>query len=369
MSPILSIIIPVYNAEQYLPACLKSITEQTFTDYEVILVDDGSNDGSGRLCDALAAEHDGVRTYHQLNQGVSAARNHGLREARGTWVMFVDADDALYADNSLECVMQEATADVDMVVGGCVKVDAAGKEITDNSKTEQQTMDALTYARCLLNSTYGYQGFVWSKLFRRDLILKGKVTFDETLYFCEDQHFVVQYLCVPDVSHIRFDNGLKDYKYFVRSGSAMASLSRGYNPKFFTDFLAYQKMAVLLCARFNDSHVNEMAENNCMGSGYRILGVMQINHVSHNEQKEYISEELRKRDSLNEFECKCQRASIVALREMLGNSSNNEKAEVVYRWMHSSDCRFRYLNVKWKLLYVLSIIMGRRGLALVGNRI
>lgn len=365
----LSIIIPVYNAEAYLVACVKSIVSQTFADYEVLLVDDGSTDRSGSLCDALAAQHAKVRVFHRPHQGLSAARNHGLREAQGEWIMFVDSDDELYDNLSLERFMQETEDGVQMAIAGHVRVDATGKEIIDDSQFERLTMDSQTYARCLLNSTYGYQGYVWAKLFRREIVLSGGVTFDETLSFCEDQHFVVQYLCVPDVKQICFNSNLKIYKYFVRTGSLKSSLRKGYNPKFFSDFLAYQKMASLLHARYNDVTIDELAKNNVLGSGYRVLGMMQIYHASCNEQKDYIVSELCKHDGSSVYEYKCQRSCSIALREMINGRPVKEKAETVYRWMHGDDCHFRYLNGKWKLLYILSVFAGKRGLELVANKI
>ena len=92
-SPKISIIVPVYKVEQYLRRCLDSIVAQTFTDWECILIDDGSPDNSGRICDEYAEKDKRFRVFHQENVGVSAARNKGLDEARGEWIGFVDSDD------------------------------------------------------------------------------------------------------------------------------------------------------------------------------------------------------------------------------------------------------------------------------------
>lgn len=93
--PEISIIVPVYNVEQYLPAALDSLRAQTCPDWEAILVDDGSPDGCGALCDAAARQDARFRVIHQKNAGVGAARNAGLAAARGTYVQFLDSDDAL----------------------------------------------------------------------------------------------------------------------------------------------------------------------------------------------------------------------------------------------------------------------------------
>ena len=112
----LSIIVPVYNAEEYLDRCLVSILEQDFSSYEVILVDDGSTDSSPLICDRYSATDPRFRTIHKENGGVSSARNSGLDLAKGEYVMFVDSDDALIPD-SLEMLFEHMTGQ-DFAVGG-----------------------------------------------------------------------------------------------------------------------------------------------------------------------------------------------------------------------------------------------------------
>ena len=91
--PKISVIVPVYNTEKYLHRCIDSILAQTFTDFELLLIDDGSKDNSGAICDEYAAKDSRVRVFHKENGGVSSARNLGLDNVRGEWVTFVDSDD------------------------------------------------------------------------------------------------------------------------------------------------------------------------------------------------------------------------------------------------------------------------------------
>ena len=91
----ISVIVPIYNVERYLPACLESIVQQFIEDYEAILVNDGSTDSSGVICDEYAAKHPQFRVIHQENQGVASARNRGVSEARGEYILFLDSDDFL----------------------------------------------------------------------------------------------------------------------------------------------------------------------------------------------------------------------------------------------------------------------------------
>jgi len=103
-----SIIVPVYNVQEYLKACVKSVLEQTFDDFELILVDDGSKDQSGTLCDALAEEDPRITAIHQDNLGASAARNHGLRTARGRYILFLDSDDFYPQTDLLENIRKKS---------------------------------------------------------------------------------------------------------------------------------------------------------------------------------------------------------------------------------------------------------------------
>lgn len=99
MRPIISIIVPVYNTEKYLDKCIQSVLAQTYTNWELLLIDDGSTDSSGAICDKYAAEDNRIRVFHKENGGVSSARNLGLDNAQGEWISFVDADD--WIENSM----------------------------------------------------------------------------------------------------------------------------------------------------------------------------------------------------------------------------------------------------------------------------
>lgn len=110
-TPTLSVIVPVYNVADYLPACLDSILGQTFTDFELLLIDDGSTDRSGAICDDYARRDARIRAVHRVNAGVSAARNAGLDMARGEFITFVDSDDALGTPDTLAENLRLLTAD------------------------------------------------------------------------------------------------------------------------------------------------------------------------------------------------------------------------------------------------------------------
>lgn len=125
--PIISVIVPVYNVEKYLPRCIDSILAQTFTDFELILVDDGSPDNCGAICDEYAAKDKRVRVIHKSNGGVSSARNAGLDAASGEYVTFVDSDDYIAEDRLKQMHSSIFESKADIAVAGFRFVDEIGR--------------------------------------------------------------------------------------------------------------------------------------------------------------------------------------------------------------------------------------------------
>lgn len=185
---VLSVILPVYNGREFLDEAINSVLSQEFPDLELILVDDGSTDTSGRICDEYAARHDRVTALHTANRGLSAARNCGLDAARGEWVSFIDADDAL-RPGALKMLMELAlhSEDTDMAVGGFFF-----------EKEGLSTMTPPCHVRfmhpvSLIEETLYQTGAVhaaWGKIYRRSLF--DKVRFTEGLYY-EDLDFFYRY--------------------------------------------------------------------------------------------------------------------------------------------------------------------------------
>ena len=113
-----SIIIPVYQVEQYLQECIESVLTQSFTDYEIILINDGSKDQSPKICDDYAAKYDFIHVIHKQNQGLSAARNDGIQKAKGTYVLFLDSDDTLIEEALMQLHQRiQAHPEVEVVTG------------------------------------------------------------------------------------------------------------------------------------------------------------------------------------------------------------------------------------------------------------
>lgn len=185
----ISIIIPVYNSEKFLHKCVNSVLHQTFQDWELILVDDGSSDSSGRICDIFAQNNPKVRTIHKENGGVSSARNAGLDVAIGEYVMFVDSDDWIGPRLCQELV--DGIRQSDIVIGGYKaffakrQVEHVAKENKVQFPEEFSTISVQLYENSLLNAPF-------SKLYRRSLI--GTQRFDENTRLGEDFLFNLEYL-------------------------------------------------------------------------------------------------------------------------------------------------------------------------------
>lgn len=183
----LSIIVPVYNVEAFLKKCVDSLLAQDLPkeDYEVILVDDGSTDGSGALCDTLAAEHGNIRVIHQQNRGLSGARNAGIPVASGDYILFVDSDDYLCPNvlGTLAGLME--SKDLDILRFNYQNVDMDGKVFEPNKYSKpfvdysNETCDGETF----LNERLGFACYAWQFMVKTSILQQEGNGFKEGIYF------------------------------------------------------------------------------------------------------------------------------------------------------------------------------------------
>ena len=199
----ISVIIPVYNKKRYLPKLMSSLQAQTFQDYECLIVDDGSTDGSAELCDEMAHSDTRIRVFHIPNGGVSHARNYALDRAHGTYITFIDSDDGFredYLENLYRCI---TTSGADLVIGSSLKV----WEYSD--RTEPITTEfcgVLDKQKIIehfgrIQEETGIWGFCWNKIMKATLI--DSIRFDEHIRLAEDLDFYLS--LYPKVSTIYFD--------------------------------------------------------------------------------------------------------------------------------------------------------------------
>lgn len=188
----ISIIVPVYNAEQYLHRCIDSILAQSYTHFELLLIDDGSKDASGDICDEYAAKDTRVRVFHKENGGVSSARNLGLDNAQGDYITFCDADD--YVGTEWLAAYRDAIAgDIDLAIQGYYVIDGRN---TVEKLLQPHSGNSIEAKRKLIESQFAQDTYyyLWVKLFRRDLLEAHHIRFDKQSVLGEDTQFISKYL-------------------------------------------------------------------------------------------------------------------------------------------------------------------------------
>lgn len=190
--PKISIISPVYNAEKYIHKCVDSIIAQTFTDWELILVDDGSPDISGTICDQYTSQDSRIRVIHKQNGGVSAARQTGLDASQGEYVIHADPDDWVEPTMLEELYAKAKAEDADMVI--CDYYTNSGDRQVLNVQSPTDVSDNEQIIRDLFQQLHGS---CWNKLVRRVCYSKYDIRFPEGINYCEDQLTIVRLLSCP----------------------------------------------------------------------------------------------------------------------------------------------------------------------------
>ncbi len=195
--PKISVIVPVYNTEKYLHRCIDSILAQTYTDFELLLIDDGSADSSGAICDEYAQKDSRVRVFHKANGGVSSARNLGLDNAQGEWITFVDADDWVEA-KFLEILFVYEGFDF-----ATCYYNAIGWKEWIASPPQDQLYYTHDIKNCISHNILSWNT-PWCKMYKNEIVKKNNCRFNVRINLGEDTLFVYQYL--KYVSSIRISS-------------------------------------------------------------------------------------------------------------------------------------------------------------------
>lgn len=237
----ISVVVPVYNVEKYLEVCIRSILEQTFTDFELILIDDGATDASGIICDNFAAEDNRVIVIHKENGGLSDARNTGIRQASGKYLLFVDSDDYIEKNTLQDTFLLAEQRQADVIVFGYY-ADVFNKDGTieshKNNAEDNTLSDPISIAKEVV---YLKRNFVfdasWNKLYRTDLIRKNDIWMPVGEIF-EDTAFNTSLL--PYINKIVITSNCY-YHYMQRNANRITNT---YNPNKFV-FLKKRHLSLL----------------------------------------------------------------------------------------------------------------------------
>ena len=194
MSPTVSIIVPVYNAERTIGRCIDSILNQEYCDFELLLVDDGSTDNSGAICDAYAAKDSRVQVFHKENTGVSASRNLALNRAKGTYLQFLDSDDWITSDATSSLVRAMESTPCDMVISDFYRV--VGERVSQKGDIDDDGMMTRENfaAHMMKNPADFYYGVLWNKLYRRSIVEAHHLRMNPEISWCEDFMFNLEYI-------------------------------------------------------------------------------------------------------------------------------------------------------------------------------
>ena len=246
MEPTVSIIVPVYNAEHTIPRCIESILNQEYSDFELLLVNDGSTDGSGAVCNAYAARDARIRVIHKENTGVSDTRNTALDQARGTYLQFLDSDDWITPDATSSLVRAAESAQCDLVVSDFYRV--VGERVSQKGDIDDDgVMTREEYAAHMMeNPADFYYGVLWNKLYRRSIVEAHHLRMDPEISWCEDFMFNLEYiryaetfraLQVPIYYYVKTKGSLANQSLTISKTVKMKLMVFEYYQRFFKSVL------------------------------------------------------------------------------------------------------------------------------------
>lgn len=292
----ISVIVPIYNAANYLQKCLESLSSQDIDSYEVLLVDDGSVDDSAAICRSYVSKYTHFRYFNKENGGVSSARNYGIEKARGDYIVFVDSDD--YVDKDYLSIMFQlaCTTNAEIVIQGLIQ------HRKDESNKYEQFPDIIsdTYKmdRKLFFKLIMFRG-PYCKLFRTDIIQNNNIIFPENISYGEDALFYYQYLL--NCNTIAFSSSL-GYNYIVKQNGSLST--KIHHPeKLYFFYRERTRLVRHLQKLYGQDYYNfpMMAERNIIGLKIIIHNMRQMNFSSQ-EMNDFISV-MKKEHFFQEIKC------------------------------------------------------------------
>lgn len=297
MDKLLSIIIPVYNTGELLKACIKSLQEQTFKNYEVILVDDGSTDCiTSKLCDEIASEDRRFSVLHCSNGGVAVARNRGFEVSTSNYVMFIDGDDTLFSKNVISSIndLVKTNPDVDIIKGGYQRIQRNAEKVTYHTEADKCFNNVKEFLCANLKARCG--GFTWNTVYKRSIMVENDLRMEEASM--EDHIFFLKYLqhtkCALLTSTIF-------YNYYDNQGSV------SYNPKFsafdILDEALNERRLYKDILSLNDSESKQLIDEGLSSNINRALFKLYHFEQSRRKRKQFVEKVKRIKDFVPSLRC------------------------------------------------------------------
>lgn len=282
----ISFIIPIFNTENYINRCVLSIIRNyPQSDYEIILINDGSSDNSASICNALSTEYKNVRTIHITNAGVSNARNVGIKEAKGKWISFIDSDDFIEEGfNLLSLYLQDP--EIELIHYGWKYISDTIKYYPVSDQVEILTCKELFKRKI-------FHGYVWSYIFKKEIISKYRISFSTDMKYAEDWEFIFKYYSFLEKKTVLLNKYI--YNQTCREGSAT---NQKLGEKYICDNFKMYKNTLSLssnsstylknCIIYHLYAINIWMINNIIFDNYQDLIKVYTRNIKHMVQKKFL---------------------------------------------------------------------------------
>lgn len=281
-NPLISIIVPVYNSKTHLKQCIQSILSQTYENWELLLIDDGSSDGSNIICDDYARKDNRIIALHKPNGGVSSARNIGIEKATGDFITFIDSDDFVN-ENYIAAFIKCAPTKNSLTIAGVISKNPTHEYISYSypDKLHVQISDA---SNIVIEYDLLKNGIPSSKLFDRELLICHNLRFREDLNYHEDHIFLYQYYLICDIINFSSHNGYYYMYYGTKSSNSLSRIGKKQIAPLLLASDLFLKLLPKVFQRFNITYtpyIHKVLTRN----GYSQIVLAIYNAYKHNSEQ------------------------------------------------------------------------------------
>lgn len=261
--PLITIVIPVYNSGEFLDKCIASVLNQSYKNIEICIIDDGSTDNSRDKCDKYCRYNQNIKVLHKKNEGVSIARNCGIENASGEWIVFVDSDDFVTPDYIDSLFRTTNNGEMPFGMTGMAKVSKTGEIIEKNRTATKYTLKRNECIELLFDYSNGYWGYICGKIYNKNLLSKYNIRFREGIHFNEDRLFCFEYLSFLKKNEKIVIDTKAYYNYVIHEN---AVTSQEISNKNLTELDAFIVMDKIAKKRIGKSRLSSIIRSKCLDS-------------------------------------------------------------------------------------------------------